>query len=1090
MTETTRPHRMLRAWRRAVLALLVLLALGLVFGWLFRIQIAEALGQRACEARGLTCAFDLTKLTLTSATLEGVVVSADTGTAPLAAQQIDLTLDWAGLRPIISTVAVDGARVAATFDGSNLTLGGVETVLRGDRGASEPRIPAINIREGQLELSTPAGTVKGTFGVVLDDRGDGQLRARVQPATLTDGRDTLSLLSGEIDLALRAGQMAGVVDLEIEAGAFGRFVASNVLLRADVAPLSEDNANTVDYRLAAQALSFGEIDMRAATTNGTLVLEGTPLRMADAIANLRQAAGTFEADVLAAPGLMAEAVLVDLDLARSTEGRLAGPVALTAQDTTFAEAGSTGGLAVSGELADLSADRVLFDGQVTLRSASLAPGQIERLSNLLDWPSPVTAHGDALREVLGAAISDFDTGTRLRFERNGPGDVQVQARGATRLTSQTGLTFAVTPFAEGPWFEGTQDGVSMRGAIALGGGGAPEITLQLEDASYRDGASTLRLGEVDVPDWALEGTTFGAGLSRLEVSVGRGNLRLAGRGALRFDGAMGGAEFRGLNLFGAVDAVRASEGWRAQLGGGRCLSLAFDRMQLPGMALGAVTTSLCPQDGRIARQGEGASSGTLSLDAISVPIALGRSEGTMRLPASVLDWSLSERVRIDVALARIGVDLTTGPSELRLTAGESALGALIGGTGLELTGRLRDVVFGGSLIPANASAGRFDFRLSGGDGGLAGTADIASVLISDNRSDPLYAPLVADLTADLLGGAVQMSGPVRLQASGRRVADADIRVVFPDVDGLIRITGRDLDFRPGGLQPSDLSERLRGFFTDTRGALNAEARIEIDAGILSGTGDLTVSNLGFQTVALGRVSRVNGGVVFSDLLALETPPGQRVTIGSVDPGVPLQNGQLSFRLTGGGNATLEEALWPFAGGVLAVEPTRWTLGAQTRRLTVRADRIGLADLTGALELPGFDAEGTVSGRFPIVFRPGSVDVVDARLVADARGGVLRYTGGVGTLAGRENESVSTAFRALENFQFSVLELGANGDLLGDVTVSARLEGRNPDVLDGSPFNFNVEIDSKLGQLLTSARRLSGPDWLAQVRAEQAGSTPP
>lgn len=125
-----------------------------------------------------------------------------------------------------------------------------------------------------------------------------------------------------------------------------------------------------------------------------------------------------------------------------------------------------------------------------------------------------------------------------------------------------------------------------------------------------------------------------------------------------------------------------------------------------------------------------------------------------------------------------------------------------------------------------------------------------------------------------------------------------------------------------------------------------------------------------------------------------------------------------------------------------------------------------------------------------MFQAGEVLIDNARLLATDEGGVLRYTGDIGQRAGEANESVKTAFQALENFEFTVLELGANGDLLDVVIVTARLEGRNPDMLGASPFNFNVSVESQLGQLLTTARRLSGPDWLAEVRAERENGSSP
>ncbi|MEM9739100.1 MAG: YdbH domain-containing protein [Pseudomonadota bacterium] len=1055
--------------------------------WVFRVPIAETIIQRECDARGLTCDFELTGLQVRAVTFEAVSLSGRPGEVPLTTRRLDIALAWEGITPQIVAVAADQARLVATFDGSDFSLGGLETVLP-DGAGNSGLLPRIDVQNGTLILNTPAGTLGGDFDFALESRTQARLRAQLRPADLASGEAVLKLNASEVDLTLLDGRLAGVAEFEIENGAFGDFNVRSVLLRAEVAPSASGLGDTLVYRLASRELSYGAIDVLAATSRGTIVLAGNGIDPSNPMAGIGFVSGTFEADALRAPGVSVGGLAVDLELENTASGQMDGPLALTAETSKLNGFTESGALAMTGTLSTTPERAVSFDGQVTVRDMALAEAQLDRLEPLLLWPAPTTAHGQALLAALRPALRQFDTGARLMLERSPEGSLEVQARGPTRLTSETGVSLAMLPFGEGPWIQGGPTGLTLRGAVALSGGGAPDVSTQINELSLRDGSISLKLGETDLQDWSEDERMLGAGLSRFEMVRSPDRLVVVGQGAIRFSGQTGGIAFDGLNLFGAVDAVRGSEGWRAQLGGGRCLSLAFDRLTHPTLELGAITTSLCPEDGRIARQAEAGSSGTLSLDAISVPFSLGGSSGDLRLPSSTLDWTLGDQVSASLALARLSMDLRTGPRELLLSSGQSDIDFLLGDGGLEATGRMRGVVFGGSLIPANAVADRFDFRLRALPKSLSGTADIAGVSISDYRDDPLYTPMEADLSAELIDGVVQLIGPVRLAETGRHVANTDIRVSFPAVDGLIRVRGYDLEFRPGDLQPSALSERLRGFFTDARGALDAEARIRIDGGTLSGTGDLTFRDIGFQTVALGRVTGVNGSVSFSDLLALQSPPGQTVTVASVDPGLALNNGTLSFELTGGGSATLERALWPFAGGVLAVEPTRWDMGAVSRRLTVRADRIGLADVSKMLQLPGFMAEGTVSGRFPMVFEPGIVRIVDATLVADGNGGVLQYTGGVGAEAGIVNERVATAFEALENFQFTVLQLGANGDLLGDVTLTARLEGRNPDVLDGSPFNFNISLDSQLGQLLSTARQLNGVDWLAQVQAEQAYSS--
>ena len=73
-----------------------------------------------------------------------------------------------------------------------------------------------------------------------------------------------------------------------------------------------------------------------------------------------------------------------------------------------------------------------------------------------------------------------------------------------------------------------------------------------------------------------------------------------------------------------------------------------------------------------------------------------------------------------------------------------------------------------------------------------------------------------------------------------------------------------------------------------------------------------------------------------------------------------------------------------------------------------------------------------------------------------------------------------AFRALRNFEFSVLEVGANGNLTGGMMITLELVGISPDVLGGAPFAFNIGVDSELTKLVQAGRSITGTDWLAEV----------
>ena len=314
------------------------------------------------------------------------------------------------------------------------------------------------------------------------------------------------------------------------------------------------------------------------------------------------------------------------------------------------------------------------------------------------------------------------------------------------------------------------------------------------------------------------------------------------------------------------------------------------------------------------------------------------------------------------------------------------------------------------------------------------------------------------------------------------------------LNGTAAIRSRPLTFRPGGLQPVMLSEKLRGVFTLAAGDASAKADVDIVSGKLSGTGDVTIEKFGFQTTRLGRIEDVNGKVRFSDLLGLTTDRGQVVTVGSLSIGVPLTDGRIQFHLDKGKVLGVEKAGFPFAGGRIAISPLQWTLGGKDQRVEVTADAIELSQLVAVLKLPDVQATGTVSGTFPVDFVGSEVQVRDALLAADAKGGRIAYTGDAVNSAADNDPNAKLAFDALKDLQFSVLEIGLSGDLMNRTVASVHLIGRNTQPLafgkkltmpKGQAFEFNLSLDSDLTELFKSGSYAAQQDKFVKMVVDMA-----
>ncbi|MCH4554279.1 intermembrane phospholipid transport protein YdbH family protein, partial [Aestuariibaculum lutulentum] len=75
---------------------------------------------------------------------------------------------------------------------------------------------------------------------------------------------------------------------------------------------------------------------------------------------------------------------------------------------------------------------------------------------------------------------------------------------------------------------------------------------------------------------------------------------------------------------------------------------------------------------------------------------------------------------------------------------------------------------------------------------------------------------------------------------------------------------------------------------------------------------------------------------FTDLLNLESAPGQVATIKSVNPGVAANDGTIRYQTLPGNRVRIEGGEWPFAGGRRTLLPTLLDFSTdQVRRMTFR-----------------------------------------------------------------------------------------------------------------------------------------------------------
>jgi hypothetical protein len=227
---------------------------------------------------------------------------------------------------------------------------------------------------------------------------------------------------------------------------------------------------------------------------------------------------------------------------------------------------------------------------------------------------------------------------------------------------------------------------------------------------------------------------------------------------------------------------------------------------------------------------------------------------------------------------------------------------------------------------------------------------------------------------------------------------------------------------------------------------------------------LLVDQLGLSS-GPARLEQVNGVVRLDRLWPPTTPPGQQLAIGLLDLGLPLTAGITTFQLTDGPRLEVEQLEWRFAGGTARAEP--FSLGSQLEGLnvTLRAEQLDLGQLLALTRMDGLSGDGSLDGVLPLRLSEGAAIVAGGELAATGRG-VLRYAAGAAPSALQAGgEGVDLLLQALENFHYEALRITLDGRTDAAMDIRLHLGGANPDLYDGHPVEFNLDLEGDLANIL-------------------------
>jgi translocation and assembly module TamB len=722
-------------------------------------------------------------------------------------------------------------------------------------------------------------------------------------------------------------------------------------------------------------------------------------------------------------------------------------------------------------LADILSQRTMFDGSYRMQSArgaltvlgnygassvALAPALTAGLTDPLDSTkgTPLEPIARALSAAIRDAGRQFDVAGALRLvNRPGGGAVRIETanartpRGAhVQVDGGDGVTYY--------WPSGR---LRIDGNVATSGGGLPDARLVLRQP--RNGAPIS--GYADIAPMAAGGAKLTLGTVRFGARPD-GWTQVSTVALL--DGPISGGRVTGLRVpisgrFGSGGALRFGES---------CIATGFSSLSVGALRLGSTRLPLCPLDGAILRKAAG---GTLAVGAATRDVRLRGSLGKSPFALAAVRARFLDRNHFDAA----GVAVRMGQSDAPVLINAKTIDGNFSGTGTNGSFAGGDAVIGKVPLSLSEVAGKW--RVSGGDLAIDG-----GLLLSDRADPAKFYPLRSDdMHFTLADSMIRATGTLRHPASGTRVTDVTIAHNLSTGDGNAVLDVPGITFGPG-LQPEELTRLTEGVIALVRGPISGQGRIAWNgSGEVTSTGEFTVTDMDLAA-SFGPVTGLTSTIRFTDLLGLETAPGQVATLESVNPGILVENGVIRYQLLPDQLVKIERGEWPFMGGRLILQETILNFGRPTpKRLTFEVVGLDAKTFVDSMGFKEISATGTFDGVLPMIFDDEGGRIVGGRLDSRPGGGTLAYNG----VVNRANLGMigGLAFDALRDLQFKSMIIRLDGYLDGEFATRMTIEGvglgntstqRLIKSLNKIPLTFNVTIKGPFRALIATAKSFRDP----------------
>ena len=684
--------------------------------------------------------------------------------------------------------------------------------------------------------------------------------------------------------------------------------------------------------------------------------------------------------------------------------------------TPKAAYGRLDAVAQRSRLGPIYADRTRVDGRYLIgasagtltllanysaEDAKLDPSMLAGITDPLSAAdkTPIGPIATAMSNAIRKSASAFDASGSIRMV-NFPGGGAARIETA-EVRSDSGARVSVSG-GDGVTYYWPKARLRIDGLIEMQGGGLPQGKVLLRQP--RSGAAMSGVARF---------APYQAGASRLALDPIR--FQASADGATNFNTV---ALLDGPFPDGRVQALRLPLNGRLGPAGafsvGRsCLVASWRYFSMREIQFGPTSLPVCPIGPAIVSQPAGGE--------LRVAARLSNPNLNGRLGSSPLGLKANSAQIVGDQFSAANLGVRIGKSATPFVFDAARLAGTFGGSGISGTfGGARSTIGDVKLLVSEAE-GRWRFYNS--DLTVNGAMNV-----SDLSETPRFYTLRSnDFQVKLAGDNITAGGTLVHPGSGTKVTDVSIRHALSSGSGQAILDVPGIRFGEG-LQPEELTRLTEGVIALVQGTVSGRGEINWSSGgAVTSTGEFTTAGMDFAA-PFGPVTGLNGTIRFTDLLNLETAPGQTASVASINPGILVENGTIRYQLLPGQLVKVERGEWPFMGGRLILQETILNFSRPTaKRLTFEVVGFDAKQFVDSFGFEGLEITGKFDGVLPMIFDENGGRIVGGRLDSRAPGGEFAYTG----TKPQAGLAVGLAFDLLSQIRYQQMVIRLDGDLAGE-----------------------------------------------------------